>query len=148
MTDIVVSLKPQLKVTSRDRWRARLLLPIVFILVRRQPEQLNRSLKRMAHGRPAASRQLVERAMDSIVAVSKRCAGRYCLDRATATAVFCWSEGYWPEWHAGAAIDPFRAHAWVSVDGDPVREPTSLNKYFVTMVSVFPDDRPRNAEQG
>lgn len=139
MTDIVVPLQPQRQIALRDRWRARLLLPIVAVLVRMQPDRLQRALSRMAHGCPAAELPLVERAMDAVVSVSKRCAGRYCLDRATATAVFCWSLGRWPQWHAGAAIDPFRAHAWVSVDGEPVREPTSLNRYFASMLSVVPD---------
>ncbi|WP_165767095.1 lasso peptide biosynthesis B2 protein [Plantibacter elymi (nom. nud.)] len=142
MSDIVVPLEPRHRTSFIDRVRARLVLPLVFVLVRLQPARLQQMLSRMAHGSDAADLTLVERGLDAVVAVSRRCAGRYCLDRATATAVFCWTLGRWPEWHAGAAIDPFRAHAWVCVDGEPVREPASLNKYFVPMVSVMPRTAP------
>lgn len=138
VSDIVVPLEPRHRISFTDRVRARLVLPLVFVLVRQQPNRLRRMLNWMAKNRGAADLTLVERGLDAVVAVSRRCAGRYCLDRATATAVFCWTLGRWPEWHAGAAIDPFRAHAWVCVDGEPVREPTSLNKYFVPMLSVMP----------
>lgn len=139
MSDIVVPLAPHTRVSATDRLRALLLLPLVFVLVRQQPDRLQHLLGWLARHRQAADRLLVERGLDAVVAVSRRCAGRYCLDRATATALFCWSVGRWPEWHAGAAIDPFRAHAWVCVDGVPVREPDSLMKYFVPMISVGPE---------
>ncbi|MDF2664285.1 MAG: uncharacterized protein K0R81_135 [Microbacterium sp.] len=138
MSDIVVPLEARQRLSATDRLRAFLVLPLVFLLVRQQPDRLEHLLTRLARGRKAADRALVERGLDAVVSVSRRCAGRYCLDRATATALFCWTYGKWPEWHAGAAIDPFRAHAWVCVDGEPVREPASLMKYFVPMLSVGP----------
>lgn len=30
-------------------------------------------------------------------------------------------------------MEPFRAHAWVEVDGQPVGEPYSMDAYAVTM---------------
>ncbi len=141
MSDIVAPLVPSKRVSFSDRLRALLVLPIVFVLVRQQPGRLQQVLGSMARGKDAADLPLVARGLDAVVTVSRRCAGRYCLDRATAVAVFCWTQGRWPEWHAGAAIDPFRAHAWVCVDGEPVREPTSLVKYFVPMISVVPKPR-------
>ncbi|WP_371131161.1 lasso peptide biosynthesis B2 protein [Microbacterium sp.] len=83
------------------------------------------------------------RALEALVAVSTRCAGRWCLERSISAVLHCRLRGVFPEWHTGFALEPFRAHAWVAVDGEPVGEPVGLANGFTAVISVRPDLTPQ-----
>ncbi len=89
----------------------------------------------------AAQALLARRA---VVAVSLRCAGQGCLQRSIATALLCRLRGVWPTWCTGVRTDPFAAHAWVEVDGQPVGEPHPKGHY-APLLTIPPV--PRDAGQ-
>ena len=41
--------------------------------------------------------------------------------------------GCWPDWCTGVRTEPFRAHAWVEVDGRPVGEGEDARYYRAVM---------------
>lgn len=101
------------------------------------PRHLHSVLRRISGASPAASVDLVEAARRVIVRASKRCAGRWCLERSLAIALYCRLCGRWPEFHIGVRLDPFLGHAWVAVDGRPVGESGEVAA-FVPTISVLP----------
>ncbi|MCZ0991656.1 lasso peptide biosynthesis B2 protein [Streptomyces diastatochromogenes] len=91
-------------------------------------------------GRPATTSQALA-AREAVVALSARCAGEGCLQRSVATALLCRMRG---SGRTGARVRtaPFRAHAWVEVDGLPVGEPHRPGAYHRMMVvPVLPQKR-------
>ncbi|WP_107081907.1 lasso peptide biosynthesis B2 protein, partial [Streptomyces sp. SBT349] len=85
---------------------------------------------------PATAHQAAT-ARRAVVAASVRCAGRACLQRSLAATLFCRLRGTWPTWCAGVRTDPFRAHAWIAVDGRPIGEPAGTDRY-TPLVAVAP----------
>ena len=51
--------------------------------------------------------------------------------------------GAWPEWHTGVCLLPFRAHAWVTVDGEPIGEPEGLRDNFKPLMTVVAGGKNR-----
>jgi len=93
------------------------------------PRRIRAVLELLRTGaRPATTAQ-AQAARDAVVAVSTRCAGQYCIQRSLATALLCRMSGTWPTWRAGIRTAPFRAHAWVEADGQPVGEPRPAGYY-------------------
>ncbi|HEX2312937.1 MAG TPA: lasso peptide biosynthesis B2 protein, partial [Thermomonospora sp.] len=74
-------------------------------------------------------------ARQAVVTVSVRCAGQHCLPRSIASALLCRLYGRWPDWCTGIRLEPFRAHAWIAVDGRPVGELGDI-AYFHTVMAV------------
>lgn len=142
MSDALIGMTATAAVTVRSRILASLVVPFAFGLARLRPASLECLLARLARSSRPAGREHVERALDAVVTVSSRCAGRYCLQRSLAVALLCRLHGAWPDWCAGAATNPFRAHAWVEVDGMPVREPSGLAAGFVTTMRVAAGPAP------
>jgi Transglutaminase-like superfamily len=125
----------------RPRWRrwlvARGTVAVARLLALLPPRRIRACLKRIRIGAAPASVEQAQAARDAVVAVSRRCAGEYCLQRALATALLCRVGGTWPTWCAGVRVDPFQAHAWVEVDTVPVGEPYPVG-YFVPVLTVAP----------
>ncbi|MER5868432.1 lasso peptide biosynthesis B2 protein [Streptomyces sp. NPDC002044] len=105
------------------------------VLVHLRPRRLRAVLTFMSRGAKAADYEAALRARRHVVAVSTRCAGRYCLDRSIATAVLCRLGGTWPTWCTGVITSPFAAHAWVEAEGRRVGEPGETAAYKI-MLSV------------
>lgn len=68
-----------------------------------------------------------------MVTVSVQCAGQGCLQRSLATVLLCRAGGRWPDWCTGVRMEPFRAHAWVEVDGEPIGEHDDVRTFAKTM---------------
>ncbi|MGH3897350.1 MAG: lasso peptide biosynthesis B2 protein [Pseudonocardiaceae bacterium] len=83
---------------------------------------------------PATAHQALT-ARHAVVSVSVRCAGRNCLQRSLAAALLCRMQGVWLTWCTGVRTDPFRAHAWVEVDGVPIGE-TFGPGYYTPVITV------------
>lgn len=108
------------------------------VLARLRPGRLETTMRLLARGARPAEQDEVLRMYRAVVDTSARCAGRWCLQRSIAVALLCRSAGTWPEWQSGACLMPFRAHAWVSVDGVPVGEDPALAQYFRPVLSAYP----------
>jgi len=92
--------------------------------------------------RPARAEEAIA-AHRAVVSVSTRCSGRWCLDRSIAIALLLRMSGAWPEWHTGVCLLPFRAHAWVTVDGEPIGEPEGLRDNFKPLMTVVAGGKNR-----
>ncbi|MFI1890688.1 lasso peptide biosynthesis B2 protein [Streptomyces jumonjinensis] len=126
----------------RRRIAARLAVAVAAPIARLSPHRLGRTLRVLRRGaRPATGQQALA-AREAVVHVSVRCAGQACLQRSVATALLCRMAGAWPDWCTGVRIKPFRAHAWVEVDGKPVGEPDDT-RFFHPVMSVPANRRQR-----
>ncbi|MGK5545966.1 lasso peptide biosynthesis B2 protein [Streptomyces sp. URMC 127] len=113
------------------------------LLVRLKPHHLRRFLSLARRGATPATVEQALAARSAVVAVSARCAGEGCLQRSVATVLLCRTRGVWPDWCTGVRTAPFRAHAWVEVNGIPVGEPYPAGHYHRLMtVPVTPGSGP------
>ncbi|GGR70401.1 hypothetical protein GCM10010252_05770 [Streptomyces aureoverticillatus] len=104
------------------------------LIVTLKPHRIRRVLSVVRRGAAPATADEALAARQAVVAVSARCAGEGCLQRSVATALLCRMRGVWPDWCTGVRTAPFRAHAWVEVDGLPVGEPHRSAAYHRMMV--------------
>jgi hypothetical protein len=112
------------------------------LLIQLPPRRLARVLRLLSKGaRPATTAQALS-ARQAAVTVSARCSGQGCLQRSVATVLQCRLWGRWPDWCTGIRTQPFRAHAWVEVDGVAVGEQGDMTPYHTTMtVRLRPGSR-------
>ncbi|UWM48641.1 lasso peptide biosynthesis B2 protein [Streptomyces carpaticus] len=128
-----VTLEASARVPRGRRLLARAAVAVALPLARLSPRRLRRVLGALARrARPATEAEALA-ARRAVVSVSKRCAGQGCLQRSIATAVLCRLTGCWPDWCTGVRTEPFRAHAWVEVDGRPVGEGEDARYYRAVM---------------
>lgn len=106
-----------------------LVVATACLLAKLSPYQLQRVLFQARRGARKATYEEALAARRAVVAVSMLCAGEGCLQRSIATALLCRTRGAWPTWCAGVRTNPFAAHAWVEVDGQPVDEPAGNASY-------------------
>jgi hypothetical protein len=129
---------PTTRVSWWPRQRARVAVALARPLQYLRPLRLRRTLELFRKGARPATALETQAALDAVLAASHRCRGSYCLHRSIATALLCRFGGTWPEWHTGVRTQPFKAHAWVAVDGEPVGEPQETTPYFASTMSVLP----------
>jgi hypothetical protein len=110
------------------------------ILMRRPPARIRAALEALRKGARPATAEEAGRAREEVVAVSVACAGEGCVQRSLATALLCRLRGHWPTWCSGVRVQPFLAHAWVEVDGEPVDEPYPRG-YHTALIRVPPAER-------
>lgn len=134
----VTGLAPAAPVSWWIRPIALIAVGIARLLGRVKPAVLRPTLELVRCGAAPASEADVSRALDAVLKVSVRCGGEWCLQRALACALTCRMTGTWPEWCTGVRLQPFEAHAWVSVDGKPIGENPHTMPYFRTVWSVPP----------
>ncbi|MET9572436.1 lasso peptide biosynthesis B2 protein [Streptomyces virginiae] len=115
------------------RIAARAVVPVAGLLIRLSPYHLSQVLSWLRFGARPASQAQALAARDAVVAVSVRCAGQGCLQRSVATAALCRLWGVWPDWCTGVRTEPFRAHAWVEAEGQPVGEPDDTHLFILAM---------------
>ncbi|MFC8662808.1 lasso peptide biosynthesis B2 protein [Streptomyces sp. NPDC057199] len=104
------------------------------LIVMLKPHRVRRVLSVLRRGAAPATASQALAAREAVVALSARCAGEGCLQRSVATALLCRMRGVWPDWCTGVRTSPFRAHAWVEVDGLAVGEPHQSAAYHRLMV--------------
>ncbi|MFI0977324.1 lasso peptide biosynthesis B2 protein [Streptomyces sp. NPDC021093] len=103
------------------------------LLILLPPRRIRRALSFLRRGAAPATMEQALAARRAVVATSARCAGEGCLQRSVATALLCRLGGAWPDWCTGVRTAPFRAHAWVEVQGRPVDEPFPTGYYQLLM---------------
>jgi hypothetical protein len=112
------------------RLLARLCVAVTRPLARARPHRVRGVLCLLRIGAAPASARQAAAARELIVAVSRKCAAPHsCLHRSLATTVLCRARGVWPTWCTGVRTQPFGAHAWVAVAGEPVGEPAHEGDY-------------------
>ncbi|GCE01079.1 lasso peptide biosynthesis B2 protein [Embleya hyalina] len=119
--------------TRRRNVTARLAVGAARVVAALPPRGIRATLHLARTGATPATAAQAQAARDAVVAVSLRCAGRGCLQRSLATALLCRLGGTWPTWCTGVRTGPFRAHAWVEVDGTPVGELEPTGYYHLTL---------------
>lgn len=130
---VPLTLEEAVRVPWRRRFAARFAVAAARLLITASPYRLRRTLDAVSrNARPATEAQALA-ARQAVVSVSLRCAGQGCLQRSVATALLCRLGGSWPEWCTGVRTEPFRAHAWVEVDGKPVGERDEIRLYHKTV---------------
>jgi len=105
------------------------------------PNRIAGLLSTFSRGARPATIGEAGRAIDDVMATSTLVVGPYsCLQRSISAAIVCRSRGAWATWCVGVRRQPpFSAHAWLAVNGTPVREPGNENTFSVLM-SVPPVD--------
>lgn len=141
MTEPVVLLS-SVKHPLRERLAARFAVGIARIVCSLPPHRIRRILRLLRIGCDPASSQQALASRQAVVSVSIRCAGRGCLQRSIATALLCRIYGTWPTWCTGVRTSPFRAHAWVEVQGVPIGE-TFATGYYTPIMTVPPAELKR-----
>lgn len=143
MTAPLFMAAPLAKVGWRRRPLARCACIAGRVLSKLKPARLQQILEFLrGRARPATLAE-TQRALDAVLASSMRCRGEYCLQRSIATALLCRAHGCWPEVRIGAQPRPFKAHAWVSVDGEAVGELPEVIRGFGTLMLVRPQAEPK-----
>ncbi|QFU91022.1 lasso peptide biosynthesis B2 protein [Amycolatopsis sp. YIM 10] len=128
-----ITLETAGRVPVPKRIAAHAAVTVARILMHAKPFRLRKVLELAKTGaRPATAEQAMG-ARQAVVSVSKRCAGQQCLQRAIATALLCRLTGTWPDWRTGVRTEPFRAHAWVEVDGNAIGEAEDMRAYHVVL---------------
>ena len=105
------------------------------LLTRLSPARIAWMLRLLRTGSRPADVAQASVARTAVTTVSVYCAGEGCLQRSIATVLLCRLRGTWPDWHVGVRTEPFGAHAWVAVDGNPVDEPYPAG-YHRTILAV------------
>lgn len=136
------TLEEQRALRLRRRLAAELAVAAARLLATRPPRRIRAGLHLIRCGaRPATAAQAqAQAAPDAVVAFSTRCAGQHCLQRSLATALLCRTGGTRPTWRPAVRTAPFRAHAWVEADGQPVGEPHPAGCHVPTL-TVGPAER-------
>lgn len=112
-------------------------------LARARPRHIRAVLRLLRRGASPATPEQTAAARHAVVTVSARCAAtRSCLRRSLATTLLCRARGVWPTWCTAVRTDPFGAHAWVAVDGEPIGEPAHERGY-TPIITVPPERRSR-----
>ncbi|MEV7008678.1 lasso peptide biosynthesis B2 protein [Streptosporangium sp. NPDC051022] len=127
-----------LESSARLPWRRRAVAYVAVgaarLLIRLSPLRLRRVLMVVRRGARPCTRSRALAARTAVVSVSMQCAGQGCLQRSVAAALLCRFAGTWPTWCTGILTEPFRAHAWIEVDGVPVGERDEVALFHKTMV--------------
>lgn len=111
------------------------------------PAKLEGKLQRWARRFPAIDEQGAADQHDAVCAVSARCRSQAgCLPRSLAVVTLCLLQRRSVGWATGFATEPFRAHAWVEVNGQPVGESADASAYR-PVVQVRPAARVKPLEQ-
>ncbi|UQA95158.1 lasso peptide biosynthesis B2 protein [Streptomyces halobius] len=126
---VPLSIDPRAHLTLTERCTARCCVAAARLLARRSPRTICRVLDRVRRGARPATAPDALRARHAVVTVNARCTGQGCLQRSLATALLCRTRGRWPQWCTGVRTEPFRARAWVAVDGHPIGEPDDTRLY-------------------
>ncbi|MFK4268775.1 lasso peptide biosynthesis B2 protein [Streptomyces milbemycinicus] len=130
-----VTLEETVPVPLLRRVAARVAVAAASLLIRLPPRRLRKVLRTARVGARPATEEAALKARQAVVAVSVRCAGQGCLQRSVAVALLCRIGRRWPDWCTGVRTEPFRAHAWVEVDGVPVGEREDI-RYFHKVMAV------------
>lgn len=135
---IDTTLRPAARVSAIRRLEGCLAVILACLLARWRPQRIRAVLTRLASGQLPASRSEAQRALETVVSVSRRAAGsRGCVVRSLATVLICRRQGSWPAWCIGVRTFGLSdAHAWVEAEGEPVGETPGTAAAYRKIMSV------------
>ncbi|MFF1828430.1 lasso peptide biosynthesis B2 protein [Paenarthrobacter sp. NPDC058040] len=110
--------------------RTKVIVALAWPMTLLPPALLQAIFRTIAHPKRATEYGQARRIRAAVCAVSSRCAGEGCLQRSIAAFLLCRAEGHSPGWKTGYRLEPFTAHAWIEVDGEPVDEPLVIRSYI------------------
>ncbi len=141
-----VSITPQArdKPIGRQWVLAQFSIAAAYLISLFPPQRLATVLTHLIREAPSSSATEVSYARANVCAISARCAGQGCLQRAIATVLLCRLRGHSPVLKSGYQIRPFRAHAWVEAEGKAIDEPEDIGTY-VEVLEIAPE-RNRSLE--
>jgi hypothetical protein len=134
---VPVALEYQHRLPAHQRLLALLAVGAARLLATLRPRRLRGVLELARRGARSATPEQALAARQAVVAVSLSCAGKGCLQRSIAAALYCRAHGSWPTWCTGVRTNPFSAHAWIQVDDEPIGEPHPAG-YYRTLFTVPP----------
>lgn len=137
---IPLSAEARVPLTLGQRARSMFAVAVSTPITHFHPHRIASLLCLVARGSRPATAEEAAQARAAACTVSARCAGLGCLLRSVATFLDCRMRGVTPDWCTGIRTEPFAAHAWIEVDGQPIGEPGSLDS-FTTMLAVRPHER-------
>ncbi|OTN90592.1 hypothetical protein A5819_003092 [Enterococcus sp. 7E2_DIV0204] len=118
------------QVPFRIKWLARIALLISAPLNWVSPSMIERLLLRLMKKKPVSTRAKAQEIRDGVCGVSKRCRSQEgCLRRSLAVTIAVLLQRKSISWCTGYALEPFRAHAWVEIEGEPIGEPDEVKLY-------------------
>ncbi|MDQ0232888.1 lasso peptide biosynthesis B2 protein [Metabacillus malikii] len=136
------------EVSTGAIWLARLALLLSAPLNWLSPRMMEKILSRLVRKYPPATEEEVKVIRDAVCTVSRRCRSQEgCLRRSLAVAVGTWLKRRSVSWCTGYALEPFRAHAWVEVNNNPVGEPEEVRSYS-KVISVTNTSENEEKSQG
>lgn len=112
---------------------------LALMLTLLPPSTLQRCLRTLKGNARATTAPQAQRIRATTCSVSARCAGEGCLQRSIAVYLICRLEGHAPGWKTGYQLEPFAAHAWVEVDGNPIDEPAAIRSYTTVLAVDQPE---------
>ncbi|MBC2149769.1 lasso peptide biosynthesis B2 protein [Listeria booriae] len=114
----------------KETFLARIALLLSAPLNWMSPRRIENILLRLMKSYPIASEIEVKNARNAVCLVSSRCRSQEgCLRRSLAVVLMIWLQRRSVSWCTGYAQEPFRAHAWVEINGHPVGEPEEVHIY-------------------
>jgi len=122
------------QVPRRIKLLTRMALFLSAPLNRVSPQTIEQVLTHLTKRLPAATEEQVLDIRAATCAVSRRCRSQDgCIRRSLAVATATCLIRRSVSWCTGYAQDPFRAHAWVELNGKPVGEPKEIYMYTKTI---------------
>lgn len=122
------------KATWRMKFLARLALVLSTPLNWISPQRVEHIFYRMMKKLTTASQEQAIDIRNAVCAVSKRCRSQDgCIRRSLTVTMASWLCHRGVSWCTGFAQEPFRAHAWVEVNGNPIGEPEDIKLYTKTI---------------
>lgn len=109
---------------------ARIALLFSYPLTKASPHKIESILNRLNSNKAIASEREVVLARDAICSVSRKCRNQDgCVKRSLAVIVFLILLNKRASWCTGFSMNPFRSHAWVEVNGIPIKELEEISRY-------------------
>ena len=107
------------------------------------PGKIEQLFLHMADNCALANREEIDKIRNAVCVVSKKCRNQDgCLKRSLAVVIAARIKKKSVSWCTGYAKNPFRAHAWVEVDNQPVGELEEVNEY-VKVICVPKESKVR-----
>ena len=117
-------------VQLKYRLLAQIALLISYPLTKSSPKRIESLINKLSESKLSATENEAVLARDAICTVSRKCRNQDgCVKRSLGVIMFLLLLNKRASWCTGFAMDPFRSHAWVEVNGNPIKELEEVSSY-------------------
>ncbi|HFI0037225.1 TPA: lasso peptide biosynthesis B2 protein, partial [Streptococcus suis] len=117
-------------VQLKYRLLAQIALLISYPLTKLSPTRIEFLINKLSDSKLSATVNEVVLARDAICTVSRKCRNQDgCVKRSLGVIMFLLLLKKRASWCTGFAMNPFRSHAWVEVNGNPIKELEEVSSY-------------------